>query len=570
MAGGHLIARQVVEITAASRAEATAFADRASAAGPALSAALERLLDAYDRPGERVRLDRIEIDLGVCAPEGWEAALVAGLERALAARLRAAIEETADAAQGEPGLSALSLLSEFARSGRLPWWGGRADTPSAAIRALARTGVEAAQIRRLLALPGAIERLVFQLDDADLVTLVELAGASGVEAGRTFDDKGPESIEQKAKTLGSAGRTAYWVALLRRVAVGDFLAGEAVAPSASPARPRRVRLPETTLLLPQTNTPLPETPTKLSRATDQASREGELVQPQAIEEGPATPSPDDGIDPVAYLTRIANRYPALEMVAREAARLVRTLDVAARSTLSRVIADGLGDDSKALRAVVATLASLGVVAPGQADDWRDAIDRSRAAPAAASESARTKAVVTKPVTRSGEAAHDAIAIDDGGLPLVWPFLPRFFSYSGLVTDDDFLSEQARHRAATFLFHLATGERVADETRLMLPKLLVGLDLDAVHDPGEPLADNEVAAAEDVLSALIGHAPMLGRISIEGLRCAYLQRPGSLTTRDGHWLLRVERKSYDVLLDRLPWSFSWVKLPWMAAPLQVEW
>lgn len=557
MTGGHLIARQIVEITAASRAEATAFAARTSAAGPALSAALERLLDAHDRPGERIRLDRIEIDLGVCDAQEWEAALVAGLERALAARLRAEINDTIDAAQGEPVLSALSLLSEFARSGRLPWWGGRADTPSATVRALARTGVEAAQIRRLLALPGAIERLVLQLDDADLVTVAELAGVPGAEVRPTFDDGGSESIDRKAKIVGLAGRTAYWVALLRQVADGSILADAAVPP----ARPVRAQSPETNPLL-------SETPARLSRATDQASHEEPFAQPQAIED--AAPRSDDGIDPVAYLARIAARYPAWEMVAREATRSVRTLDAAARATVTLAIADASGDDSKALRAVVATLADLGVVEPWQADDWRDALDRSRAALPAVSEAARTKTVVTKPVARTVEETHDAIAIDDGGLPLVWPFLPRFFSYSGLMTDDVFSSEFARHRAATLLFHLATGERVADETRLMLPKLLVGLELEAVHDPGEPLADDEVAAAEGVLSALIGHAPMLGRISVEGLRSAYLQRPGSLTTRDGHWLLRVERKSYDVLLDRLPWSFGWVKLPWMAAPLQVEW
>jgi hypothetical protein len=526
-----------------------------------LSAALERLLDEHDRPGERIRLDRIEIDLGVCDPEEWEAALVVGIERALAARLRTAINEIIDAAQGEPALSALSLLSEFARSGRLPWWGGRADTPSATVRALARTGVEAAQVRRLLSLPGAIERLVFQLGDTDLVTLAELAGVPGVEARQIFDDGGSESIERKAKTVALAGRTTYWVALLRRVADGRLLADDTAVPPASPVR---ARSSETTRLL-------PETPARLSRATDQASHEEPLAQPQAtIEDGRATPNPDDGIDLVAFLARIAGRYPAWEMVARESMLLVRTLDPIVRATVTRAIADAAGDDNKALQAVVTALASLGVVEPGQADDWRDAIDRSRAALPTPTEAAQTKPAVTKPMARSVEETHDAIAIDDGGLPLVWPFLPRFFSYSGLVTDDAFLSEAARHRAATLLFHLATGERVADETRLMLPKLLVGLDLDAVHKPGEPLADNEVAAAEDVLSALIGHAPMLGRISVEGLRSAYLQRPGSLTTRDGHWLLRVERKSYDLLLDRLPWSFGWVKLPWMAAPLQVEW
>ncbi len=560
MAGGHLIARQVVEITAASRAEAAAFAARTSAAAPSLSAALERLLDAHDRPGERIRLDRLEIDLGACDADNWEAALVAGLERGLAARLAAAIADMAGAAPGEAGLSALSLLSEFARSGRVPWWGGRADTPSAAVRALARTGIETARIRRLLALPGAIERLVFQLGDADLAALAELAQGAGAETRPTSGDAGRESIGRKAGSAGSAGRTAHWVAVLRQAAEGGLAAGDAALPSAAPARPGSARSPEP---------PLPEPPSRPSRAIGVASPEEPHARPQAAPAGPAAPGPGGGIDPVAYLGGIAGRHPDLEMFAREAMRLVRTLDDPARTALRRAIADASGEDLEALRAVIATLAGLGAVEQGQADHWRGAVDRSRAPLPTAAALPRTKAAA-KPLAAPESEAHDAIAVDDGGLPLVWPFLPRFFSYSGLMADGVFLSEPARHRAATLLFHLATGERVADETRLMLPKLLAGIDLDAVHDPGEPLDDDAVAAAEGLLSALIEHAPMLGRISVGGLRSAYLQRPGSLATRDGHWLLRVERKTYDVLLDRLPWSFQWVKLPWMAAPLQVEW
>jgi hypothetical protein len=44
----------------------------------------------------------------------------------------------------------------------------------------------------------------------------------------------------------------------------------------------------------------------------------------------------------------------------------------------------------------------------------------------------------------------------------------------------------------------------------------------------------------------------------------------LGTRDGAWLLRVERESYDVVLDRFPWPLDWIKLPWMAVALRVEW
>ena len=44
----------------------------------------------------------------------------------------------------------------------------------------------------------------------------------------------------------------------------------------------------------------------------------------------------------------------------------------------------------------------------------------------------------------------------------------------------------------------------------------------------------------------------------------------LTMVEGTWLLRVERASHDLVLDRFPWSWSWLKLPWMGDPLRVEW
>ena len=50
----------------------------------------------------------------------------------------------------------------------------------------------------------------------------------------------------------------------------------------------------------------------------------------------------------------------------------------------------------------------------------------------------------------------------------------------------------------------------------------------------------------------------------------MRRPAVLTSRTGAWLLRVERRAEDGLLDRFPWGWSWIRLPWMDHPLQVEW
>jgi hypothetical protein len=50
----------------------------------------------------------------------------------------------------------------------------------------------------------------------------------------------------------------------------------------------------------------------------------------------------------------------------------------------------------------------------------------------------------------------------------------------------------------------------------------------------------------------------------------LQRPGLLSARPGAWVLQVERRPGDEVLDGLPWSWSWIRLPWMDDLLQVVW
>ena len=74
----------------------------------------------------------------------------------------------------------------------------------------------------------------------------------------------------------------------------------------------------------------------------------------------------------------------------------------------------------------------------------------------------------------------------------------------------------------------------------------------------------------LLQAVLGHAD--GRLGDAGaaLRQDFLQRHGLLSARPGAWVLQVERRPGDELLDGLPWSWSWIRLPWMDDLLQVVW
>ena len=177
------------------------------------------------------------------------------------------------------------------------------------------------------------------------------------------------------------------------------------------------------------------------------------------------------------------------------------------------------------------------------------------------------------VARAAPTFDDADTryVANAGLCLLWPFLPRFFANLALLgANDAFIDPVAQHRAAALLHHIATGESAASEHWLSLNKILCGLDLSAVSVFAAPVTAGEGEEAERMIAAAIAHAACLGTISPEGFRGSFLLRKGALVTRDGAWLLRVDRQVYDVVLDGLPWRIEWIRLPWMAAPLRVEW
>jgi hypothetical protein len=170
------------------------------------------------------------------------------------------------------------------------------------------------------------------------------------------------------------------------------------------------------------------------------------------------------------------------------------------------------------------------------------------------------------------ADDDSRAVGTAGLCLLWPFLPRFFTRLGLLDDRSsaFATPARQHRAVLLLHHLATGETTAPDFALALPKALCGLPPLAPHDALEPITEAEAGEARLLLDAVIAHAGCFGDISPDGLRGSFLMRDGILTTRDGAWLLRVERVTADALLARLPWTTEWVRQPWMQAAMRVEW
>ena len=197
----------------------------------------------------------------------------------------------------------------------------------------------------------------------------------------------------------------------------------------------------------------------------------------------------------------------------------------------------------------------------------DAADRPADAPSVVSgrpHPARPTAIAHR---TPDEEIEDGVYVDDAGIVLLHPFLPRFFQALGIAVDDELVMPE---RALCLLHHLATGEVTAPEYDLVLPKVLCGVPIDEPV-PAVTLTEAEVDEAAALLDAAIRHWEALRGTGRDALRGTFLLRPGMLSPdEDGGWLLRVEEQTFDILLDQLPWGISMIRLPWMRRMLRVEW
>jgi hypothetical protein len=170
------------------------------------------------------------------------------------------------------------------------------------------------------------------------------------------------------------------------------------------------------------------------------------------------------------------------------------------------------------------------------------------------------------------SAGDTITVDGAGLTLLWPFLERLYDrLNWLTAERDFVNGETRMRAMALLGYLVDGDPEPPEWRLTLAKLLCGGPLETPYALQEPLRGEELAEADKLLQAVLAHGDGLLGDEVATLRETWLQRPGRLRWRPQAWLLVVDPpEGGRETVARLPWSLTWIRLPWMAELLQVAW
>lgn len=163
-----------------------------------------------------------------------------------------------------------------------------------------------------------------------------------------------------------------------------------------------------------------------------------------------------------------------------------------------------------------------------------------------------------------------IVVTDSGLVLIHPFFRMIFSRLGLLTDDDdFISMKERIHAAKLLKFLVTGEQRMNDASLVLEKVICDIPLNYHISKDFCPTPHEQEEVDNLLKAVISYWDPFHGTTIRTLREAFMQRKGIIGFEGQNWILRVEGKSIDILLDSMPWEFQYIITKW-SKPIIVDW
>lgn len=159
---------------------------------------------------------------------------------------------------------------------------------------------------------------------------------------------------------------------------------------------------------------------------------------------------------------------------------------------------------------------------------------------------------------------------DSGIVLLAPYIPMLLDKAGCTANKAFKDDSSRALAVSLLNYTVYGSYTVPPTEISIVQMLCGLD-PAIGPVEEcELSDEQKTLVNSLLAGVIANWNAIGHSTPDGLRASFLIRQGTLNDSEEAPLLAVENSAYDILLDKLQWGYSTVKLPWMKSPLHVKW
>lgn len=571
----HLIKRQIIEIQTPRQADAQAMQATISRIyRQQLVPVIDQLCSEVSGPEVRHRIDRLEVDVGVIAADRLETDLVTKvgeeLRRVLTAQITAQATVRAPAQPPVAAHTQVELFAHFVRTGNLPWWADARQPQllAACLDELLHQAPAALLplLPTLVRTPRQRRRLILHVADAHLTALLGLLTPAYQTALATDLPVWLDLLTASAVAAGhepTALRLPFWDALFEVAGLGG-----ASYPTLAAFYQAVLRRSATAhgvaygALLADLQACATATPAQVSAAVQHMIASLVRTAPAAADQAPLAQT----------LAQLQAAGGALTELWRLLQRLLPDLPPAAQAALQRALPTPV-----AARAVDAALMQARLhqpLHPLLADPHLPAALRTELRQWLRAPTATVGSPVQAPPDDLAFDAGDDLYLANAGLVILWPFLRAFFAHLDLLAGDTFKNAAAQQRAVGLLQALVSTENADDtvwpEYQVPLNKLLCGLAVDALFDFGPPLTAAELADALDLLNAVIAQAPILNGMTPDGFRATFLQRAGVLRVQAGVWLLQVEQATYDIVLDRFPWRWDWVKLPWMDAPLRVAW
>ena len=166
-----------------------------------------------------------------------------------------------------------------------------------------------------------------------------------------------------------------------------------------------------------------------------------------------------------------------------------------------------------------------------------------------------------------------ISVSNAGLVLLAPWFPRLFGMLGLLDEErkDFKDSESRIRAIYILQRLVTlEEKEYQEKELAFNRILVSLPFTEPLPPKMELTEGDIGSIESMLNGVKANWEKMNNSSVRGLQCNFIIRDGYIVQQEKKWTLTVESRSYDMLLDSVPWSYNIISFPWLKKPIYVSW
>ena len=161
-------------------------------------------------------------------------------------------------------------------------------------------------------------------------------------------------------------------------------------------------------------------------------------------------------------------------------------------------------------------------------------------------------------------------VRNAGIVLVESYIKMLFDRLGLLDSNEFKTHKHQRKAAHCLQWLVTGLHQTDEHELVLNKILCGIHYSDPIEETFEISDDHQETMRGLIKSMISFWEDISSSSVQGFRGNWLVREGLLTESDDHWNLTIEKKAYDILMQRSPFSFSIIKYPWMLKPIHVTW